>query len=73
MRKSLVSWLLALYWVLGSWKGYVAIYNPGETEPWQIYPRKIADLTPEQQTLLAEGITIRNERDLNGLLEDFLS
>lgn len=65
--------LLALAVVVGSWKGYLAVFREDSGEPWQIYPRKVASLPPADQKALEEGILIRNERDLNQLLEDYLS
>ena len=73
IRKSCLIPLLALYVILGSWKGYVAIFEKGDTEPRQIFPTQIASLPPADQAALEEGIIVRNQRDLNQLLEDFLS
>lgn len=64
---------LALYLILGSWKGYVAVFREGCTEPWQIYPSKVTSLPPEDQSALEAGIVIRSEARLNQLLEDYLS
>ena len=65
--------LLALYVVLGSWKGYVALFEKGHTEPRQIFPTMVTSLPPADQEALEQGIIIRNERDLQQLLEDYLS
>lgn len=65
--------LLALYVVLGSWKGYVAIFEKGAQEPRQIFPTQITSLPPSDQEALEKGIIVRNQRDLNQLLEDYLS
>ena len=65
--------LLALYVVLGSWKGYIAIFEKGKDEPRQIFPTQIASLPPADQTALENGIIVRNQRDLDRLLEDLLS
>lgn len=64
---------MALYVVLGVWKGYVALYDEGAQEPRQIFPCMVASLPMADQQALASGILIRNERDLNQLLEDYLS
>lgn len=64
---------LALYVVLGSWKGYVALFRQGQEEPWQIFPTTVESLPEADQTALAEGIRVRNDRDLQQLLEDYLS
>lgn len=72
-KKPLFSALLALYVVLGCWKGHIAIFHEGKDEPWQIFPNKVSSLPPEDQKSLENGIIVRNERDLRQLLEDFLS
>ncbi len=64
---------LLLYVVLGTWKGYVALYEPRKLEPRQIFPTAVASLPQADQTALEEGIIVRNDRDLQNLLEDYLS
>ncbi len=71
-RKILTTALL-LYVMLGSWKGYVALFREGQQEPAQIFPCPVDALPEADRTALEEGIIVRNERDLNRLLEDFLS
>ena len=73
MKKKLVSTVLLLYVVLGSWKGYVALFEAGAAEPRQIFPTTVASLPPADQAALENGIKVRNERDLQQLLEDYLS
>ena len=65
--------LLALYLVVGSWKGYVALFEEDALEPWQIFPTRITSLPPADQAALEEGIKVLNQRDLDRLLEDYLS
>ena len=73
MRKKVLTSLLAFYVVLGSWKGYVAIFEKGADEPRQIFPTQVASLPPADQEALEQGIIVRNRRDLDRLLEDYLS
>ena len=73
IEKRILSSLLALYVVLGSWKGYVALFEKGHEEPRQIYPTQITSLPEADQIALQNGIIIRNQRDLDQLLEDLLS
>ena len=73
VRKKLFSVSLALYVVLGSWKGYVALFDKGKDEPRQIFPNTVASLPPEDQAALEKGIVVRNDRQLQQLLEDYLS
>ena len=73
MKRKLASAVLAMYVVLGCWKGYVALFNEGAQEPRQIFPTPVAALPPADQEALEEGIPVRNDRDLQQLLEDYLS
>ena len=65
--------MMVLYVILGVWKGYVALYDPGCCEPKQMFPTQVASLPLADQIALEEGISIRNDRDLQQLLEDYLS
>ena len=65
--------LLALYLVLGSWKGYVALFRGNDEEPWQIFPTTVAALPDADRANLEEGIIIRSQAALDRILEDYLS
>ena len=65
--------LLALYLLLGSWKGYVALFEKGSEEPRQIFPCPVDSLPEEDRQALEAKIPIRNQRDLQQALEDYLS
>ena len=65
--------LLALYLILGSWKGYVALFEPGKQEPWQIFSCQVDTLPAADQQAIAQGIPVRNPNQLQQLLEDYLS
>lgn len=65
--------LLALYVILGCWKGYVALFEPGKEEPRQIFPTQVITLPETDRQALEAGIPVRNQRDLDALLEDYLS
>lgn len=73
MYKRTLTSLMALYVVLGCWKGYVAIFEKGRSEPRQIFPTLVDTLPPADQAALEQGIIVRNQRDLDQLLEDYLS
>ena len=73
IRRRLFPMILALYLVLGSWKGYVALFDAGAAEPRQIFPTTVASLPDADRTALTVGIVIRNPRMLEQLLEDYLS
>lgn len=66
-------YLLALYLLLGSWKGYLALFEKGSEEPRQIFPCPVDALPEEDQRALEAKIPIRNQRDLQNALEDYLS
>ena len=66
--------LIALFYlILGSWKGYVALFQPGKEEPRQIFPQMVSALPAADQEALEEGIIVRNQTKLQQLLEDYLS
>jgi len=67
------SLVLALYLLLGSWKGYVALFEKGKEEPRQIFPCPVDTLPETDQLALEQKIPIRNQRDLQQALEDYLS
>lgn len=74
MKKSkLFSAVLLLYVIVGTWKGYVALFDKGAAEPRQIFPCPVAALPESDQQALEKGIIVRNQRDLQQLLEDYLS
>ena len=70
-RGMMTAMLLSL--ILGSWKGYIAIFDQGETEPRQIFPNTVASLPPADQEALNQGIPVRTEQQMQQLLEDYLS
>ena len=73
IKQRMFSAAFALYMILGTWKGYVALYRHGEDEPWQIFPTPVASLPERDRTALDAGITVRNHRQLQQLLEDYTS
>lgn len=65
--------VLAFVVIVGSWKGYLALFDPGKSEPKQIFPRLVSSLPEADRQALEAGIPVRNQRDLESLLEDYLS
>lgn len=65
--------LFSLALTLGSFRGYVALFEDDSQEPRQVYPYRIQSLPPADQIALEEGIPVRSEKELQHLLEDFLS
>lgn len=72
MRKQFIS-LLAMLLLLGSHKGYLALFRAGSTDPMQVFPCPITSLPPADQNALEKGIPIRSETELAQRLEDYLS
>ena len=71
--RGLSSVIAAFLVIVGSWKGYLALFDPGKQEPKQIFPRLGSSLPEADQKALEAGISVRNQRDLESLLEDYLS
>lgn len=71
--RGLSSVIAAFLVIVGSWKGYLALFDPGNQEPKQIFPRLVSSLPEADQKALEAGISVRNQRDLESLLEDYLS
>ena len=72
MRSGGFSLLLALALVMGSFKGYLALFTPGDTEPQQIFPVKTASLPEPDRMALEEGIIIRSRSHMQQLVERYL-
>ena len=64
---------LALMFLLGNHKGYLALWKENRPEPFQIFPVKVETLPDADQQALNRGISARSEIELSSLLEDFLS
>jgi len=64
---------LVLYLLLGNWKGYVALFKNGNEEPWQVFPCPVSTLPEADREALEKRIPVRNDRDLQQILEDYLS
>lgn len=72
IQKTLCAIALSVY-LLGSHKGYLALWKDDRPEPFQIYPVKVSSLPDEDRQALEKGIAARSEIELSSLLEDFLS
>lgn len=75
MKNSFRSWIAVIMagFLLGSYKGYVALWEDDDPDPKQIFPCPVASLPEADQVSLEQGIRARSETELNILLEDFLS
>ena len=72
MKSEISSLLLAIALVMGSWKGYLALFPKGETEPCQIFPVQTETLPEPDRMALEEGIVIRSRSHLQQLLDNYL-
>lgn len=73
MKKQILITALSLMFLLGSHKGYLALWKQDQPEPFQIFPVKVSSLPQSDQDALEAGIPARSEIELSSLLEDFLS
>lgn len=73
MKKRFFRTVLLFFLILGTHRGYLALFDSGKTEPKQIFPCQVALLPPADQQALEEGITVRTDEQLQQLLEDYLS
>jgi hypothetical protein len=75
MKKKLthLTFALILGLILGTHKGFIAIWETGNTEPMKTFPVAVSSLPPADQAALQRGIPIDSAGALAQLLEDYLS
>ena len=73
MKLRYLSALFALMFLLGNYKGYLALWKEDREDPVQIFPLQVSSLPEQDQATLERGIPARSETELSSLLEDFLS
>ena len=59
--------------LLGSYKGYIALWTDKNKEPVKVFPYSVQSLPQEDQKRLNKGIEISTPEQLYNLLEDYLS
>lgn len=65
--------IVLLGFLLGIHEGKIALWKENDPEPMQVFPYR-AELLPEaDQKALKKGIKIDSIRQLNSLIEDYLS
>ena len=72
-RRGITGLCLLLGFILGSYRGYIALWHQGQTEPVRVFPYSVASLPPADQSALEKGIVIGDEKELARLLQDYLS
>ena len=73
IQKQVFSIFLSAALFLGSYRGYIAIFEKNAEEPTQIFPCRVDTLPEADQELLKQRIRIRNQQELDRLLEDYLT
>lgn len=65
--------ILAFGFLLGTCRGYLALWKDGNPEPVQIFPVPADTLPEADRHALAEGIRARSQLELDEILETYLS
>jgi len=73
MLKKPASLILLLYLTLGCFRGYLALFDKGASEPKQIFPCQVSSLPDADREALGKGIPGPAGGGPNVSLEDFLS
>ena len=71
--QKLLALLPALGFLLGSYKGYVALWEDEDPEPKHIFPCPVSALPEADREALEAGIHARSRIELEQILEDYLS
>lgn len=72
-KRNIISYFLALGFILGSYHGQIALWNDDCDTPLRIFPYATSSLPLSDQLDLEEGIRLTHYGDLMKLLEDYLS
>lgn len=57
--------------VLRDFRGQLALFKEGETEPVRVFDTYVSSLPPLDRQRLSGGIPVKDGEDLWGLLQDF--
>ena len=58
-------------YIVMEYQGKIAVFQPGSLEPQQLLDTLVSMLPEEDRNLLAEGIRVQTDRELQALLEDY--
>lgn len=58
-------------YIVGAYKGHVAVFRYGEIQPFQILESTISSLPATDQAMLERGIEVADDTELIRLLEDY--
>ena len=65
--------IVLLGFLLGIHEGKIALWKDNDPEPMRVFPYRAELLPDEDQKALKKGIKVENARQLQQLLEDYLS
>lgn len=65
--------MLATAFILGTYRGSVALWQDGKTKPIKVFPYSVSSLPSADQKALARGIRVESEAEILKLIEDYLS
>lgn len=58
-------------YVVSAYRGHVAVFREGETLPWLELNILLCNLTPEDETILTEGIRVGTPEEVFRVLKDY--
>ncbi len=73
IKRQFLTYLLLLGFLLGSYKGRLAVWKGDDPQPYRVYPCPVYLLPKEERDALQRGIRIDSMEDLSAFLENFLS
>ena len=72
-KRRYLAYLVVLGFLLGVRDGYIALWKDGNPEPEEIFPYRAEMLPEADRKALERGIPITSGKDLQELLQDYLS
>ena len=73
MRYRQIYLALVFTFLIGNYKGFIALWKDPAGDPAIVFPYSVSSLPPQDQQLVNKGIYLESEGQLNRLLEDYLS
>lgn len=73
MARKTAAFFLSAFFLLGTWKGYVALWVDDTPIPRKVFPYCVSSLPQKDQQALKQGIRAETPEILTKRLEDFLS
>ena len=73
MKQQRLTILLITAFLLGNYRGQIALWKTGIHEPLEVFPYPVSSLPVPDQNALNRGIYLEDEQALHAILEDYLS